>query len=55
MDAYALAELMLDVTDCESSEFYQAGVMLKTLADRLKVMEEQVKNLESQVYGGTTK
>ena len=29
--------------------------MLKMQADKIKSLEEQIKHLESQVYGGTTK
>ena len=35
MNAYELAKQMLDVTDCETSEYYQAGMMLKRQADEL--------------------
>lgn len=34
---------MLDVTDCESSEYYQAGMMLKQQADRIKELETKYK------------
>ena len=40
MNAYELAKLMLDVTDCETSEYYQAGMMLKHQADYIKHLEE---------------
>ena len=39
MNAYELADLMLDVTDCESSEYYQAGMMLRQQADRIAELE----------------
>ena len=44
MNAYELAELMLDVTDCETSEYYQAGMMLRHQADYIAQLE---KGLES--------
>jgi len=40
MNAYELADLMLDVTDCESSEYYQAGLMLRHQADYIKHLED---------------
>ena len=43
MNAYELSKLMLDVTDCESSEYYQAGMMLKQQADRIKELETKYK------------
>jgi uncharacterized protein (DUF488 family) len=43
MNAYELADLMLDVTDCESSEYYQAGLMLRHQADYIKHLEEGLK------------
>jgi len=46
MNAYELADLMLDVTDCESSEYYQAGLMLRHQADYIKHLEE---GLESSI------
>jgi hypothetical protein len=42
MNAYELADLMLDVTDCESSEYYQAGLMLRQQADRIAELEKLV-------------
>jgi hypothetical protein len=42
MNAYELADLMLDVTDCESSEYYQAGLMLRQQADRIAELEKQL-------------
>ena len=46
MNAYELAELMLDVTDCETSEYYQAGMMLHQQADYITQLE---KGLESSI------
>ena len=46
MNAYELADLMLDVTDCESSEYYQAGLMLRHQADYIKHLEQ---GLESSI------
>ena len=46
MNAYELAKLMLDVTDCETSEYYQAGMMLKHQADYIAQLE---KGLESSI------
>ena len=46
MNAYELAELMLDVTDCETSEYYQAGMMLRQQADYITQLE---KGLESSI------
>jgi hypothetical protein len=46
MNAYELADLMIDVTDCESSEYYQAGLMLRHQADYIKHLEE---GLESSI------
>jgi hypothetical protein len=43
MNAYELADLMLDVTDCESSEYYQAGLMLRQQADYIKHLEDGLK------------
>ena len=43
MNAYELADLMLDVTDCESSEYYQAGLMLRHQADYIKHLEDGLK------------
>ena len=43
MNAYELSKLMLDVTDCESSEYYQAGMMLKQQADQIKELERKHK------------
>ncbi len=43
MNAYELADLMLDVTDCESSEYYQAGLMLRHQADYIKHLENGLK------------
>jgi hypothetical protein len=43
MNAYELAKQMLDVTDCETSEYYQAGMMLKQQADRINVLEANYK------------
>jgi hypothetical protein len=43
MNAYELADLMLDVTDCESSEYYQAGLMLRHQADYIKHLEDSLK------------
>jgi hypothetical protein len=51
MNAYELAKLMLDVTDCETSEYHQAGMMLKQQADRiaeLEVYEEQIKKIKTR-------
>jgi hypothetical protein len=42
MNAYELADLMLDVTDCESSEYYQAGLMLRHQAGRIAELENQL-------------
>ena len=42
MNAYELAKLMLDVTDCETSEYYQAGMMLRQQADRIAELENQL-------------
>jgi hypothetical protein len=42
MNAYELAKLMLDVTDCETSEYYQAGMMLRQQADRIATLENQL-------------
>ena len=36
---------MLDVTDCETSEYYQAGMMLRQQADRIAELEKEVKRL----------
>jgi len=44
MTAYELAKLMLDVTDCETSEYYQAGMMLKHQADYIKHLEEALES-----------
>jgi hypothetical protein len=46
MNAYELAKQMLDVTDCETSEYYQAGMMLKQQADYIDQLE---KGLESSI------
>ena len=46
MNAYELAKLMLDVTDCETSEYYQAGMMLRQQADYIARLE---KGLESSI------
>ena len=46
MNAYELAKLMLDVTDCETSEYYQAGMMLRQQADYIAQLE---KGLESSI------
>ena len=46
MNAYELAKLMLDVTDCETSEYYQAGMMLRQQADYIVQLE---KGLESSI------
>ena len=40
MNAYELADLMIDVTDCETSEYYQAGMMLRQQADRIAELEK---------------
>ena len=42
MNAYELAKQMLDVTDCENSEYYQAGMMLKQQADRIVQLEQEM-------------
>ena len=34
-EALKLADLMMDVTDCESSEFYRAGQMIRRLVEEL--------------------
>ena len=44
MNAYELADLMLDVTDMETSEYYQAGVMLRQQAKRIEFLEMLVAN-----------
>ena len=44
MNAYELADLMLDVTDCESSEYHQAGLMLRQQADRIAHLEMLLAN-----------
>jgi hypothetical protein len=56
MNAYELADLMLDVTDCESSEYYQAGLMLRQQAEKIKNMEiwekkylDRIATLENQL------
>ena len=46
MNAYELAKQMLDVTDCKTSEYYQAGMMLKQQADYIDQLE---KGLESSI------
>jgi hypothetical protein len=45
MNAYELSKLMLDVTDCETSEYYQAGMMLRHQADRIAGLEEENEQL----------
>ena len=42
MNAYELADLMLDVTDMETSEYYQAGMMLRQQADRIAELEKEI-------------
>ena len=42
MNAYELADLMFDVTDCETSEYYKAGMMLRQQADRIVELENQL-------------
>jgi len=49
MNAYELADLMLDVTDCESSEYYQAGLMLRHQADRIAELSKNVDELEEEL------
>ena len=34
-EALKLADLMIDVTDCETSEFYRAGQMIRRLVEEL--------------------
>jgi len=51
-EALKLADLMIDVTDCETSEFYRAGQMIRRLVDRideLEKYEQQIKDLQLQV------
>ncbi len=48
-EALKLADLMIDVTDCETSEFYRAGQMIRKLVDRiaeLEKYEQQIKQME---------
>lgn len=48
-EALKLADLMIDVTDCETSEFYRAGQMIRRLVDRiaeLEKYEQQIKQME---------
>ena len=35
-EALKLADLMIDVTDCETSEFYRAGQMIRRLVEELE-------------------
>ena len=42
MNAYELADLMFDVTDCETSEYYKAGMMLRQQADHIAELENQL-------------
>jgi hypothetical protein len=49
MNAYELADLMLDVTDCESSEYHQAGLMLRQQADRIAELSKNVDELEEEL------
>jgi hypothetical protein len=46
MNAYELADLMFDVTDCETSEYYQAGMMLRQQADRIAELEDRLSMYE---------
>ena len=49
MNAYELADLMFDVTDCETSEYYQAGMMLRQQADRIAELSKNVDELEEEL------
>ena len=41
-EALKLADLMIDVTDCETSEFYRAGQMIRRLVEELDKKNEPV-------------
>ena len=45
-EALKLADLMMDVTDCESSEFYRAGQMIRRLVEELDKQGEPVAWME---------
>jgi len=50
MNAYELADLMFDVTDCETSEYYQAGMMLRQQADRIAELEKAFISQRVEAY-----
>jgi hypothetical protein len=49
MNAYELADLMFDVTDCETSEYYKAGMMLRQQADRILELEAELLAVKMQL------
>ena len=53
MNAYELADLMLDVTNCVTSEYYQAGMMLRQQADRIAELSKNVDELEEELLKAT--
>lgn len=61
MNAYELANYLVrfatdyKISNLDCMTLSESIDMLRQQADRIKVLEEQTKHLESQVYGGTTK
>lgn len=42
MDAYKLADFLQDITDMETSPYYQAAIMLRMQADEIKALRKQL-------------
>ena len=50
-EALKLADLMIDVTDCESSDFYRAGQMIRRLVEELDKQTKPLTNEEiAEIY-----
>ena len=54
ISAYDIADKIIK-PDCFRTYIIDAVMMLRNQADETKLLREQIKHLETQVYGGTTK
>lgn len=49
-EALKLADLMIDVTDCETSEFYRAGQMIRRLVEELDKKQQGLVEASAMLF-----